>query len=378
MAVMRAYDTIVIGGGLVGMAIAYGLAKRGINVAVADEGDKAFRAARGNFALVWVHGKGGGFPRYASWTRTSTDLWPAFADQLKDRTGIDVAYSKRGAVHICFSDDEMAKQQAKLEQVAAEAEPIHLNPGVEYEMLDRTALDRLMPGLGPDVVGATYSSLDGHVNSLMLHEALLKGFQDFGGRYLPDHRVLDINLRTDGFVLKVGICEIGCNRVVLAGGIANAWLGPMIGMQVPVKALRGQILITERLDRIFDIPTSLMRQTDEGTVMLGDTHEDAGLDEGTTLQGFRKVAANGVRTFPFLANARLVRAWGALRPMPEDTFSIYSRSVEHPNAFVVNCHSGVTLAAIHAEQLAAWIAGEDVTPGVDPFSLDRFDVQTAA
>ena len=68
---MRAYDTVVVGGGLVGMAVAYGLAKRGINVAVADEGDAAFRAARGNFALVWVHGKGGGLPRYASWTRTS-------------------------------------------------------------------------------------------------------------------------------------------------------------------------------------------------------------------------------------------------------------------------------------------------------------------
>ncbi len=374
---MRAYDSVVVGGGLVGMAVAYGLAKRGINVAVADEGDAAFRAARGNFALVWVHGKGGGLPRYASWTRTSADLWPAFADELKDRTAIDAAYSKRGAVHICFSDDEMAEQQAKLEQVAAEAEPSNLNPGVEFEMLDRPALDKLMPGLGPDVVGASFSAVDGHVNSLMLHEALLKSFQDLGGHYLPNHRVLDINPKADGFALKVGDDEIGCNCVVLAGGIANAWLGPMIGMAVPVKPLRGQILVTERLNPVFEIPTSLMRQTGEGTVMLGDTREDVGLDEGTTLQGLRKIAANGVRTFPFLARARLVRSWAALRPMPQDTFSIYSRSRDYPNAFVVNCHSGVTLAAIHAEHLAGWIAGEDVVPGVEPFSLDRFDVQAA-
>ena len=112
--------------------------------------------------------------------------------------------------------------------------------------------------------------------------------------------------------------------------------------------------------------------------MLGDTREDVGLNEGVTLQGIHKIAANAVRTFPFLAQARLVRSWAALRPMPQDTFSIYSRSREHANAFVLNCHSGVTLAAIHAEQLAGWIAGEDVTPGVDPFSLDRFDVQAAA
>ena len=375
---MRAYDTVVVGGGLVGMAVAYGLARRGVGVAVADEGDTAFRAARGNFALVWVHGKGGGFPRYASWTRTSVDLWPSFADELKDRTGIDIDYSKRGAVHICFSDDEVAEQQAKLEQVAAEAEPVNLNAGVEYEILDRPALDKLMPGLGPDVVGATYSSIDGHVNSLMLHEALLKSFQDLGGQYLPDHRVLDITPRSGGFILKVGLDEIGCNRVVLAGGIANAWLGPMIGMAVPVNVSRGQILVTERLDPIFDIPTTYMRQTGEGTIMLGDTREDVGLNEGVTLQGIHKIAANAVRTFPFLARARLVRSWGALRPMPQDTFSIYSRSREFPNAFVLNCHSGVTLAAVHAEQLAGWIAGEDVTPGVEPFSLERFDVQATA
>jgi glycine/D-amino acid oxidase-like deaminating enzyme len=375
---VRAYDTVVVGGGLVGMAVAYGLARRGTGVAVVDEGDVAFRAARGNFALVWVHGKGGGFPRYASWTRTSADLWPEFASELKSGTGIDVAYSKRGAVHICFSDEEMVTQRARLELVAAEAEPSNINPGVEFEMLDRSALDELMPGLGPDVVGASFSAIDGHCNSLMLHEALLKGFQDLGGHYLPDHRVFDINPQGSGFLLKIGLDEIACGRVVLAGGIANRWLGPMIGMDVPVKALRGQILVTERLKPLFNIPTSLMRQTDEGTVMLGDTREDVGLDEGTTLPGLRKVAANAVRTFPFLAKARLVRAWAALRPMPEDTFSIYSRSAKHPNAFVVNCHSGVTLAAVHAEHLAAWVAGEDVTPGVDPFSLDRFDVQTAA
>ena len=149
-------------------------------------------------------------------------------------------------------------------------------------------------------------------------------------------------------------------------------------MAVPVKPLRGQILVTERLNPVLEIPTSLMRQTGEGTVMLGDTREDVGLDEGTTLQGLRKIAANGVRTFPFLARARLVRSWAALRPMPQDTFSIYSRSRDYPNAFVVNCHSGVTLAAIHAEHLAGWIAGEDVVPGVEPFSLDRFNVQAAA
>ena len=374
---MRAYDIVVVGGGLVGMAVAYGLARRGFGIAVTDEGDAAYRAARGNFALVWVQGKGTGVPRYASWTRASADLWSAFADELEDRSGINLEYSRRGGISICFSEAELSALQARLERIAIEAEPSNLNPGVEFEILDRPRLDALVPGLGPDVVGGSFCVHDGHCNSLMLHQGLLMAFQDLGGQYLPDHRVVDITPRAGGFAVRVGKEEITCGRLVLAGGVANAWLGPMVGMDVPVKPQRGQILVTERLDPLFDIPTQLVRQTGDGTIMMGATREDVGFDDGTTVQGLRHVAANGVRTFPFLARVRVVRAWAALRPMPQDTFPIYARSRDHPNAFAVNCHSGVTLAAVHAERLADWIVGDDVTPGLGPFSLDRFDVQAA-
>jgi len=65
---MFSSDVIVIGGGLVGTAVAYGLGQLGKNVTVLDEGDDAFRASRGNFGLIGVHGKGRGFPQYARWT----------------------------------------------------------------------------------------------------------------------------------------------------------------------------------------------------------------------------------------------------------------------------------------------------------------------
>ena len=199
---MSVYDTVIVGGGLVGMAGAYGLSKRGVNAVVLDEGDVAHRAARGNFALVWVHGKGAGFSRYASWTRTSSDLWPEFAKELGERADLDIAYSRRGGIHICFSDEEMEKRREHLELVAAEAESSDINPGVEYEMLDRLVLDKLIPGLGPDVVGASFSALDGHCNSLKLHQALLKNFQNLGGKYLPDSCVFEINPNGKGFFLR--------------------------------------------------------------------------------------------------------------------------------------------------------------------------------
>ena len=109
---MATYDALVVGGGLVGMAVAYGLVRRGLATAVVDEGDVAFRASHGNFGLVWVQSKGDGMPRYAAWTRSSAEQWPAFAEELRDLTGIDTAYSKRGGVHICLDEHDMAEERA--------------------------------------------------------------------------------------------------------------------------------------------------------------------------------------------------------------------------------------------------------------------------
>ena len=94
-------DAIVVGGGLVGAAIAWGLAGLGERVRLLDEGDDALRAARGNFGLVWVQGKGAGLPRYGSWMQRSRREWPRFAAEIRDASGIDVALTQRGGVHLC-------------------------------------------------------------------------------------------------------------------------------------------------------------------------------------------------------------------------------------------------------------------------------------
>ena len=83
-------DVAVVGGGVVGASIAWGLARKGTRVAVLDEGDTAFRASRGNFALVWVQSKGLGMAEYAAWTKRSAEAWPRLAAELKQETGIDV------------------------------------------------------------------------------------------------------------------------------------------------------------------------------------------------------------------------------------------------------------------------------------------------
>ena len=371
---MKRFDAIVIGGGLVGSAIAYGLARAGLDCAVVDEGDIAFRASRGNFGLVWVQSKGLGAPHYQRWSRLSSEEWPSLAAELGERTGIDVGHERNGGVQLCLSEEEFDKRLAMMEQMRREAG----NFGFEYRMVEHRELAELLPGLGPAVVGGSWTPYDGHVGSLALFHALHRGFLGKGGTYLPNRTVTEASVAPSDFRLSFGGEEIGAPKIVLAAGLGNAELAPLFGLSAPVRPQRGQVLVTERAHRIWPIPIGSLRQTQEGTIMLGSSEEEVGFDTGQKPEIMRNIARRAVLSFPWITELQIVRAWAALRVMPPDGLPIYDESEQFPGAFTANCHSGVTLAAAHANAFAPMVAAGALDPMLTAFSATRFDVPAAA
>ncbi|TMJ55899.1 MAG: FAD-binding oxidoreductase [Alphaproteobacteria bacterium] len=370
---MAHYDAIVIGGGLVGSAIAYGLARAGVKAALLDEGDVAFRASRGNFGLVWVQSKGDGAPHYQRWTRQSADQWPALADELVTKTGIAVGHHRPGGLHLCLDEAELEGRHAMMERMRTQSG----NFGFDYRMLDRRELADLLPGLGPTVVGASWTPYDGHANPLNLLHALHKGFVEKGGHYLPNSTVTGASAAPGDFRVRAGGGEIGAAKIVLAAGLGNAALAPRFGLSAPVRPLKGQILVTERVREVLPLPLTTIRQTGEGTIMLGDSQEDVGFDTSQRPAVMRTIARRAVLAFPWLRDLQIVRAWSALRVMPPDGLPIYDQSERFPGAFTANCHSGVTLAGAHANLFASMVAAGMLDPTLEPFSARRLDVPAA-
>lgn len=369
------FDAAVIGGGLVGAATAYGLARAGQRVAVFDEGDAAVRASRGNFALVWVQSKGLGLPDYASWTVGSSNAWSGFSEDLKTETGLDVSFQRPGGFQLCLSETEYENRRNTLNR-------FHNQSGVaryKTEMLERRELEAVLPEIGPDVVGGSYCALDGHVNSLRLFRALHTAMQQRGVTYLPSSPATAIRGRDGGFEIETPTGTRRAARVILAAGNANAHLAPMVGLHAPMKPERGQILVTERVKPFLRHPMVTIRQTDEGTVMIGDSREEGVDPADMNLPINGVMASRAVRMFPILEKLNVVRTWRAIRVMPADGFPIYDQSQTHPGAFLVTCHSGVTLAAAHALHLAPMIAaGALDEASMSAFSARRFDVQKVA
>lgn len=364
-------DTIIVGGGLVGAAVSQGLAQEGEKVLVLDEGDVAFRASRGNFGLVWVQSKGDGLPEYARWTRQSADLWSGFSQALLEETGVDTAYHKPGGGHLCLSEEAWQKQSALIHRM----HNVHGAAQYGAKMLDRKELDFMLPGLGPEVVGGSWSPHDGHASPLYLLRALHESIARHGGDYRADARVEHIEKDGSGYRVTTRNGSYFGAKIVLAAGLGNRALGPKVGLDIPVFPQKGQILVTERVDTRLSMPTTFVRQTDEGSFLLGDSHENAGYDLTSRPEVMADIAARAIRSFPFLQNLRLVRSWAALRVMSADGYPIYQQSETHPGVFSVNCHSGVTLAGVHAMELAPMIARGRLNDAVAAFSTRRPNVQ---
>lgn len=370
-------DVAVIGAGIVGSAIAYGLARLGTRVLVIDGGDRDFRAANANFGLVWQHGKGEGMPAYHDWTHRSVGLWRGFCDELQELSEIDLQYESDGGVALCLGEAEFEERRTALLRLHNQLAGTQR----DWEMLERVQLERLFPKvrLGPDVVGASFGPRDGHANPLRLLTALHSGIVRKGGRFQGGNLVRSVRSERDGsFAIETASDRFTAARVVLAAGLGTKVLAAQLGLDIPVRPQRGQILVTERLQSLLPLPSFDVRQTREGTVMIGATNEEAGYDSSTTTAAAASMTARVLRQFPALGGAKLVRQWAGLRILTPDHFPIYAESDRHPGVFVAQCHSGVTLAAAHAIPLAEAIAAGGLPVSFDRFHQRRFDVPQAA
>ena len=233
----------VVGGGLVGMAIAWGLVRHGRSVVALDEGDVAFRASRGISPWSGSRAKASGSRNMRCGRCSRRSSGRKLAETLKTETGLDVCFQRPGGLHLLLSDNEVENRAKSLKR-------LHNQPGMqafEYQMLDHDEVEKMLPQVGADVVGASFSPADGHVNALRLLHALHLGFSQSGGAAIARIARSTASSRTRA--------NSGCTRqeaksrpreFVLAAGLGNARLAPMVGLDAPVRPQRGQIMVTEK------------------------------------------------------------------------------------------------------------------------------------
>jgi len=360
-------DIIVIGGGVTGAALAYGLAGKGLRVTVLDAPTETNRATLANVGLIWCQSKFLHMPEYAKWGFMSSKLFPALTAELDEITGGDIPVKYEGGIIPVLSADEY---QTRGDYIVKLREALG-----EYDgcMIDRTELEKKLPKIqwGPEVCGAAWCENDGLIDPLQLVHALRVALPRVGVNYCRT-LVLDVSPHAGGYRVTTSDGTWYSQKLVLAAGLANRRFAQFALRSLPIYPDKGQVLLTERMPFVMPCPVLGVTQTFGGTVIIGFRHEKAGHHIDVVPRDVTPEAEWALRVWPELGKKRVIRAWSALRVMPEDKMAIYSRLPGHPNVTLVNTHSAITMAAAHARLLPDFIMGGDLPETARGMTLSRF------
>ncbi len=373
---MNHFDYIVVGGGVIGSAIAYGIAVKGHSVAILDGGGEAYRASLGNFGLVWVQGKGQGTPAYAEWCYETSSLFPAYARRLLEETGVDVVYRKPGGLTLCHDEAEYKKREKIIERLTRESR----SGTYDCEMVNRQKIQAMLPQLplGTRICGGSYSPHDGFLNPLALLKALHLGIKCSGGTFLPGTTVVNLHYENDRFIATTLRESYSSTKIILAAGNGITRLAAMLGMHIPVAPQQGQLLVTERVQPCLSMPISGIQQTFDGSFVVGLSNRNVGFNTDMDTALIKQMAQRVVDAFPLLSRLRIVRGWSALRVLSPDGLPIYQQSDSCPGAYAVTSHSGVSLAPMHQSHIVDWITDGSEPEDFQTFSARRFNVEETA
>jgi glycine oxidase len=334
---MERYDAAIVGGGIIGLATAWRARQRGLSVCVLERGEPGAGATHAAAGVLAPDEELGAL------AIRSADLWPAFAEELRGASGIDVGYTRCGSLLLAFEEVD-----------------------VTAEWLDGDACRALEPGISPDCVAGLLVPDDAQVDPRRAVQALVAVLE---GAFRPHSDV--VALRPDELQLADGT-RIGAERIVVAAG---AWSARRLARRLPVRPVKGQTLRLRgplpatrviQHGHVYVVPRA------SGETVIGATIEEAGYDTAVTEQATAALLLGARRAVPAVLELELVEAVASLRPGTPDDRPLIG---EWEGLLVAGGHyrNGILLAPITAEAIAALLAGDEPPPQIAPFYPQRFD-----
>jgi glycine oxidase len=368
-------DVIIIGGGVMGCGLALRLRQAGLSVTVLERSIPGAEASSAAAGILGPQMESEGPGPFLELCLRSRALYGGLATELRELTGVDIAYLPSGVLKAAFTEFELHH----LEATAAWQQAL----GLRAELLDGGQARELEPKLSPQALAAVRFPDDHQVDNRLLVRALSMAVARVGAAFrsgyvrgvVEEHgRAVGVDL--DGELLRAG-------AVVVAAG---SWSGLVQGTALDprvVRPARGQMLeFHTRLPLTSHILTSekgyLVPRTD-GRLIAGSTMEFAGFDKQVTAEGASRILAMALELCPELGQAAVQQMWAGFRPYTEDRLPILGPG-PLPGLFLATGHfrNGILLAPVTAKLLTQCILGERPTVDLTPFRYDRFSARPPA
>jgi glycine oxidase len=370
MSRVAGYDTIIVGGGIIGSAIAFELARAGQRVLVLDRQQPGLEAS---WAAAGMLAPGAETPDsviVAPLGRASLDLYPAFVAAIEQASGRDVAFELHPGLQIFFGDEAGRERDHFI--------GLQRGLGLPAEAIGVEEARRLEPHLTSQARAAARLEREARVDNRLLMEAVLAAAQARGAELRSAAAV-------SGLLLREGRCagvrtpsgEIASRQVVVAAGSFSVQLADA-ARYAPTRPVRGQMLALRceevRVRHVLRSSRGYIVPRADGRLICGSTSENAGYEKRVTPEGLRQIQGAAVELVPALAGAALVETWSGLRPDTPDHLPVLGPT-DVPGLFIATGHyrNGILLAPITARILREFILdGKCSVGGVEKYSSMRF------
>ena len=375
-------DVLVVGGGIVGCAAAYDLARFGVEVALVERRELNAQASGVNAGSLHVQlttryfrdekpaTVAGTVPALMPLAQEAVRVWEELAGELDG----DIEFKVGGGLMVAETAAEMATltRKAAMERAA----------GLEVSILTGADLGSVAPYLSDRVIGAEYCPGEGKVNPLLATAALARGAVRAGACIRRRTALLDLEHRRGGFLAYTSKGAMRCRRVVNAAGIAAPRVAAMVGVAVPGEVRPQHMNVTEAAPALLPHLVQhagrglTMKQAASGNVIIGGglpARAAAALGGAhvlkESLEGNLWTARSVV---PRVGTLNLLRAWAG-QSLMTDGMPILGAVPSVPGFYLaVAANPGLTLGPVCARLLAEALSGRRPSLDLAPFSISRY------
>jgi glycine oxidase len=367
-------DVAIVGAGIVGCSIAFELAKAGMRVCVLERrgiGEESSTAAAG--MLSGQHGVTNLGARYQLHVE-ARELHAQLADELRELTGIDVGFCRWGLLEVLFTPGEV--------RAADRCFTVQTQAGLRVERLSREETLALEPSLAPDLQGSIRYVDEAHVHNGRLTIALAEAARRTGAELRSGAPALTLIQKQERVVgVQTPTETVYAEAIIVANGAwSNDLLRPL-GMTLPVKPMRGQMLAVRTVPRtvshiIYGRHMYLVPRPD-GETLIGATVEDVGFRKEVTLEGLEELLQAARHIAPRMMEQPLMRTWAGLRPGSPDGLPLVGpvEGLEGLLLAVGHHRNGILLGPITGVLVKQWLVDRVQSPHLDLLRPERFPLQ---
>jgi len=358
----------IVGGGVIGCAAAWEMARTGARVTLVEREAPAAEASGAAAGILSALGSGG---PYEALALASWRLYPKVVAELREATGLDVEYVARGGIYPLATAAEVRDAERTATHPAAAEMGI--------EAWDEAELRKREPALAPSVRGAMFIAGEHWLHNERLTLAYAHAAAGAGATLRIGERVTRVLVdhgRTSGVALDGE--TIRADAVLLAAGAWTGELAATFGSTLPVQPRRGQMVA---LTNVPPVVTHLVHgrgvylvPRPSGELLVGATVERVGFRRGVTADGITMLLGAATALVPALGQASLVRTWSGFRPWAPDSLPILGPWPGIDNLYVATAHfrNGIMMAPITAKLMSETILAGAPSVDLGPFLPDRF------